>query len=101
MPNLHVQQCQSLDEIRANIDSIDRDIVQLLSIRSAYVEQAAAFKSNAQEVAAPQRVEQVIRKVRALSQEYGIKPDITEATYRAMISAFIELEQQVFQARST
>jgi isochorismate pyruvate lyase len=99
MPTISIKQCRSLDEIRANIDLIDNDLVQLLSARAAYVKQAASFKNNPQEVAAPQRVEQVVRRVRSLSQDHGLEPDIAEATYRAMISAFIDLEQGLFQAR--
>ena len=41
---------------------------------------------------APQRVEQVIGKVRTLADELGANPDVTESVYRAMIAAFIEQE---------
>jgi isochorismate pyruvate lyase len=100
MLNLAIQQCRSLDEVRANIDLIDRDLVRLLSVRAAYVRQAATFKSSTQEVAAPQRVEQVLSKVRTLSQEHGLEVEVAEATYRAMIAAYIELERQLFEAQS-
>ena len=54
--------------------------------------QAARFKKSTDDVKAPQRVEQVISKVRALSQKLGANPGVTEAVYRAMISAFINAE---------
>lgn len=41
---------------------------------------------------APLRVEQVITKARALAEQLGANPDVTESVYRAMIAAFIQQE---------
>lgn len=84
--------CNSLDEVRANIDRIDRALVGLLAERGRFVAQAAGFKKTTDDVRAPQRVEQVIAKVRALSEQCGANPAVTEQVYRAMIAAFIEAE---------
>lgn len=85
-------QCESIDQVRAQIDRIDRQLVTLLAERGGYVAQAARFKTNDEEVRAPQRVEQVIAKVSALARELGANPAVTERVYRAMIAAFIEAE---------
>ena len=87
-----VENCNSIEEVRANIDRIDRQIVALLAERGGYVKQAARFKKTTDDVKAPQRVEQVISKVTALSQELGANPSVTEQVYRAMISGFINAE---------
>lgn len=84
--------CHSLEQVRGQIDRIDRAIVTLLAERGAYVLQAARFKNNADEVRAPQRVAQVIAGSVALAKELGAHPVVTEQVYRAMISAFIEAE---------
>ena len=84
--------CSSIEQVRANIDRIDRQLVALLAERGAYVKQAAAFKTTAADVRAPQRVEQVIGKVVALANEVGANAKVTEQVYRAMISGFIESE---------
>jgi isochorismate pyruvate lyase len=84
--------CDSLEDVRTNIDRIDHQIVSLLAERGGYVNQAARFKKTTEDVKAPQRVEQVISKVRSLSAEMGANPAVTEAVYRAMISAFINAE---------
>lgn len=84
--------CSSLNEVRENIDKIDRKIVALLAERGAFVFQAASFKKTTDEVKAPDRVEQVILKVRVLAHEQGANPNVVESVYRAMISAFIEAE---------
>jgi len=85
-------ECNSLDEVRANIDRIDRQLVALIAERGGYVKQAARFKKTTDDVKAPQRVEQVVAKVVALSRELGANPTVTEQVYRAMIAAFIDAE---------
>lgn len=89
---INIIDCGSLEEVRANIDRIDRQLVALLAERGGYVRQAARFKKTAEEVKAPQRVEQVIAKVTSLSQELGADPVVTEQVYRAMIAAFTKAE---------
>ena len=84
--------CNSINEVRESIDQIDRKIVALLAERGNFVTQAAAFKKTTDEVRAPNRVEQVIAKVKSLAQEHGANPKVVETVYRAMISAFIEAE---------
>ena len=84
--------CTTLEEVRSNIDRLDQQIVTLLAERGRYVSQAARFKKDTDGVKAPQRVEQVITKVRELSETVGANPEVTEQVYRAMIAAFIEQE---------
>ncbi|MBR0566886.1 chorismate mutase [Azoarcus sp. L1K30] len=87
-----IEDCQNIEEVRTHIDRIDREIVALLAERGAYVKQAAKFKRTTTDVKAPQRVEQVISKVTALSVEFGANPTVTEQVYRAMIAGFIDAE---------
>jgi isochorismate pyruvate lyase len=84
--------CTTLEEVRNNIDRLDQQIVTLLAERGRYVSQAARFKKDTDGVKAPQRVEQVIAKVRDLAQTMGANPEVTEQVYRAMIAAFIQQE---------
>ncbi len=91
----------SLQEVRENIDLIGRDIVRLLGQRCEFVKEAALFKSSKSDVEAPTRVEEVINKVRPFAIEHALSPKIAETTYRAIISAFIEMEHaEVGRARS-
>ena len=87
-----IQDCDSLEQIRSNIDRIDQQIVALIAERGAYVKQAAAFKTTTADVRAPQRVEQVIGKVIGLAHSLGANAAVTEQVYRAMISGFINSE---------
>lgn len=91
-------ECSSLAEVRENIDRIDRKIVGLIAARGRFVKQAARFKKTREDVAAAQRAEQVIAKVRTLSEENGANPDVTEKVYRAMIAAFIDSEMKEYES---
>jgi isochorismate pyruvate lyase len=84
--------CNSIEEVRSDIDRIDHQIVALLAERGGYVKQAARFKNTSDDARAPQRVAQVISKVTALAEELGANPAVTEQVYRAMISGFIAAE---------
>ncbi len=85
--------CASLDEVRQQIDRVDRELVALIAERGNFVRQAAGFKKTAAEVPAPQRVTQVLARVDALARESGADPVVVAATWRAMIAAFIEAER--------
>jgi len=86
--------CNSLAEVRQQIDRLDEQIVRLLGERGAYVLAAARFKRSAAEVKAPLRVEQVIERVRGLAAAHGAAPDVVERIYREMIAAFTDAEHQ-------
>ncbi|WP_455925739.1 chorismate mutase [Pseudomonas putida] len=90
--------CTSIEEVRQHIDHIDREVVTLLAKRGYLVTQAAAFKKTTAEVRAPDRVQQVIDKVRTLAGETGASPQVVEKVYRTMIAAFIEEELQAHAA---
>lgn len=90
--------CANLAEIRTNIDRLDRQIVRLLAERGRYVKDATRFKRNDGEVAAPARQQQVFAEAQALAAELGAYPAVVDATYRAMVAAFVAQEQAHFAA---
>lgn len=91
----------TLEEVRVNIDTLDKQLIQLLAQRQKYVEQAGSLKpkNDAQAVAAPERVKQIIAKRREQAQAADLSPDVAEAVWRAMIDVFIKLETEVNQAK--
>lgn len=92
----------SIEDVRVAIDTLDEEIVELIARRQRWVVKAGALKRDVAAVRAPDRVEQVIAKVRALAVEAGSSPEVVEATYRAMIGAFIKLELRTHEdARAT
>ena len=87
---------ENLGEIRANIDGLDRAIVQLLAERAAYVKDATRFKLDPHQVAAPARQAEVFAKVRRLADEFGAPPEVIEAGYRALVAGFVANEHLHF-----
>ena len=88
----HITICNSIDDVRLNIDRIDFQLVSLIAERAQYVKQAAKFKKNTTEVKASDRVEQVINKVVTQANELKAPPAVVEAIYRTMIDQFIKTE---------
>ncbi|MET8044728.1 chorismate mutase [Micromonospora sp. NPDC005215] len=82
----------ALTDIRAQIDELDAALVGLLARREALVRRAAPLKSDKQSVRAPDRVAQVVARVRTLADDAGADPDLIERIYRDMIQAFIDME---------
>jgi isochorismate pyruvate lyase len=88
---------RGIEDVRADIDAVDRQLVELIAQRQRRVVEAGALKQDRQAVRAPDRVEKVISKVRALAVEAGASPEVVERTYRLMIAAFIDLELTVHE----
>lgn len=82
----------SLDEVRAAIDVIDKQIIPLLAERQLWVERAGHIKKDQPEeaVRAPERVEEVIQSVRELAIEHGMSATIAENTYRVLVQSYID-----------
>lgn len=94
-----IRTCESLDEVRANIDRIDARLVDLIAERGVYVVQAARFKKNADDVRASSRVNAVIAKVRGLAEVSHADPDLIEAVWSTMIAHFTNAEMKDFLRR--
>lgn len=88
--------CNSIEEVRENIDRIDNEIIKLIAERGTYVAEASTFKKSEDGVKDHNRVEAVISKVRTKAEEYGANPDMVEVLYREMISHFIKMEMEEF-----
>ena len=86
------EKCESLEQAREKIDVIDTALIEMIATRQFYVDQAVRFKRTVQDVQSPERVEQVISKVRAQEVELGTHPDLVEHLYREMIQRFIQRE---------
>ncbi|MBK0097282.1 chorismate mutase [Erwinia sp. S63] len=84
----------SIDAVRKEIDQLDQQLVALIARRGECVKAAAGFKKDSTAVRAPDRVQQVIDKVRGQAKAQGLPEEIIEQVYRAMITAFIDYELQ-------
>jgi isochorismate pyruvate lyase len=90
-------ECSSLDEIRSGMDAIDREIIGLLTRRVAYVKAAAKFKTSAETVAAPDRVQKVLDTRRDWANEAGLDGDIVRNLYRGIVSYCVGEEKKQWE----
>lgn len=82
----------ALLEVRAEIDRVDRQLVQSIAEREIWVRAAGKLRAMAPDVRDPDRVQEVVDGVRSLAAEMGADTTVVERTYRTMIAAFVELE---------
>ena len=95
MPNdlaMKKEKCESLEQARAYIDELDQALIEIIATRQFYVDQAVRFKRTAEDVQSPERVQQVIHKVREKAKVLHTDPDLVEKIYREMIQHFIQRE---------
>lgn len=95
--NTHKPKCESLEQVRKEIDQLDQAIIALLAQRQEYVDQSVRFKSSVQDIQAPERVEQVMSKVREQAELNRLDPDFVEKIYRELIQHFIQRESKEFR----
>jgi isochorismate pyruvate lyase len=88
------EECESIEEIRACIDELDRNIILTLARRSSFVENAAKFKRTADDVKARERVESMISERRSWASENGLGADFIESIFRCITNHFIGNEME-------
>ncbi len=90
--------CAGLDEIRAGMDAIDREIVALIAERVEYVRAAAKFKTSSVNVAAPERVAAVLKTRREWAEAAGLSGDVVESIYRDLVAYCVSEEHKRWEA---
>lgn len=87
-------QCTGMEDIRTEIDHIDRNVVQLLGLRYQYVLAAAKFKTSEMAVKASERFRSMLAQRREWAAEVGLNPDAIEKLYADLVNHFIEEEMR-------
>lgn len=92
-------ECTSIEEVRAQIDRIDRAIVSAIAERRQYVQAIMRFKQTEADVQAPQRQQALLQARRCWAEEDGLNPDLVEALYRELVAHFVEEELETLARR--
>lgn len=85
-------QCESMVDIRTEIDRLDRQVVALLGQRFAYVKAASKFKTSETTVRAPERLQAMLKQRRIWAEEVGLNADVIEKMYQDLVNYFINEE---------
>lgn len=96
-------ECADMGDVRAQIDRIDAQMVDLIADRFGYVDRAWQIKRMAGNEGAvvPWRIQQVIDRVRAHAQSRDLPPEMVEmvgAQWRNMIGWFVQYEEEKLRA---
>jgi isochorismate pyruvate lyase len=97
----HPEECENMTEIRAEIDDLDRQVINLLGQRFTYVKAAAKFKTDETSVKAPDRFQSMLQQRRIWAEEAGLNPDAIEKLYRDLVTHFIEEELSQWKAQNS
>ena len=81
-----------MNEVREEIDLIDKELVLLLARRQKCIEMAAVVKNNKNLIIDPGRIEEVIVKVTNFGKSCGLSKKISEPLWRKLIELSIEHE---------
>ena len=95
------QECHTLEEVRSEIDRLDRSLIATISRRQEYVHAAARFKRDAAHVHAHERQRRVIAARRDWAESAGVDPDFVERLFTAVVDHFIQAELTVFAGKKT
>ena len=93
-------ECSNMEDIRSEIDRIDRQIIAAFGTRFGYVKAASKFKTSETSVKAPQRFEAMLQQRRIWAEDEGLNPDVVEKLYRDLVSYFIEEELKHWKSPS-
>ncbi len=87
--------CASMADVRAGVDSLDRQLVALLAERFRFMNAAARIKPGRDQVRDEARKRQVIANAQAEAVRLGLDPAVVALLWEALVEASIahEFEQ--------
>lgn len=91
-PVLDPENCRTMAEVRAGIDTLDAELVRLLARRFAYMRAAARIKPSRDLVRDEARKAEVIANAVALAEELDIPAGLVEDMWERLVEASIAYE---------
>jgi isochorismate pyruvate lyase len=88
--------CETMADVRREVDRLDRELVTLLTERQAMMNEAGRIKPSRDLVRDEPRIEQVVANVLREAKKTGLSPAIAEPVWRLLIEKSIEHEFGVF-----
>lgn len=90
--------CTTMTDVRAGVDSLDRELVALLARRFAYMDAAARIKPGREAVRDEARKAEVIANARAVAAEAGVPDAVVADLWERLVEASIAYELARFDA---
>ena len=92
------EDCLNIEDIRTEIDNLDREVITALGKRIKYVKAAAKFKTSETSVKAPDRFKSMLEQRRTWAEAEDLNPDVIEKMYRDLVNYFINQELEDWQS---
>ena len=93
-------ECRTREDIRREIDSIDRQLIALLASRFGYVERMAEIKQDPSEARIDARVNDVLEKVTSLAGRSGLDVDLIGDLWTRLMDWNIAWEEQAIGSKT-
>ncbi|MGB3847771.1 MAG: chorismate mutase [Sphingopyxis sp.] len=84
--------CQTMTDVRAGVDQVDRELVALLVRRFGYMDAAARIKSDRGAVRDEARKAQVLDNVASEAEAAGLEPARLRAVWNELVEQSIAYE---------
>ncbi|MBB6424904.1 chorismate mutase [Sphingopyxis sp. JAI128] len=86
------EQCETMTEVRAGVDQVDRELVALLVRRFGYMDAAARIKGDRNAVRDEARKAQVLDNVGREAAAAGLEPERLRAVWNELVEQSIAYE---------
>lgn len=85
-------ECETMIEVRAGVDQIDRELVALLALRFGYMDAAARIKTDRNSVRDEARKAEVLDNVARAAEAAGLEPARLRAVWNELVEQSIAYE---------
>ena len=83
--------------LRKKLDKVDYKLLNLLKIRSNYVQEVLSLKEFKNQIIDKKRIKMILRNIKKKSIRKGIDTKISDRVWKNMIYAFIDYEFRNFK----
>jgi len=98
-PSLLPAECKNKEEIRNQIDVIDKEILSLFALRFNYVSEIVKYKNDVESVVAQDRKKEVIDLRGKWAEELGLDKATFERIFECLINDNINKELEILEKR--
>ncbi len=92
-------ECRTREDIRREIDAIDRELLALFGRRFGYIRRMSEIKRDPAEARVESRVNDVLDKVKSLAEAKGLDPELFATMWTTLMDWNIEWERRAIAAR--
>lgn len=90
-------ECTCKEDIRAQIDAIDKEIIALFGQRFQYVSEIVKFKNDAESIVAQDRKDHVIKQRGEWAENHGLDKETFQQIFRFLVDHNIGKELEILE----